>query len=233
MGLPPNVKSILPSLRVEDDRIATLAIADIRRQLPSLRISSGREDVADGAITLSIEDLRKLLRIALAGVEVDEKWYLTQVPELGKAIEVGAFKLAAEHYQVHGYLEGRLPKKPIVDEEFYCQAYPDIAQAIRSGKLKSASEHYFRSGYSEGRNPIPPPTIDKKQRVTQKRQPTPAVEPAPNRRADPPNSSGSAGLKGNPQRHREGDGPGLRQRHDRLSVTAQGSRLRSTDVAMD
>ena len=165
MGLPPNVKSILPSLRVEDDRIATLAIADIKRQLPSLRISSGREDVADGAITLSIEDLRKLLRIALAGVEVDEKWYLTQVPELGNAIEVGAFESAAEHYHVHGYLEGRLPKKPTVDEEFYCQAYPDIAQAIRSGKLKSAYEHYLRSGYAEGRNPTPPPTRDKKQRV--------------------------------------------------------------------
>ena len=60
MTLPPNVKSILPSLQVEDDRIATLAVADIKRQLPSLQISSNREDVPDGVITLSIEDLRKL-----------------------------------------------------------------------------------------------------------------------------------------------------------------------------
>ena len=47
MSPPPNVKSILPSLRVEDERIATLAIADIRRQLPSLRILSAHGEMTD------------------------------------------------------------------------------------------------------------------------------------------------------------------------------------------
>ena len=224
MDLPPNVKSILPSLKVEDDRIATLAIADVKRQLPSLQISSGREGVADGAITLSIEDLRKLLRIALAGVEVDEKWYLTQVAALGKAIEDGAFGSPSEHYRVHGYLEGRLPKKPTVDEEYYLQTYPDVAQAIRSGKLKSAYEHYIGCGNAEGRNPTPPLARDKKQRITQKQRPTPTAEPVPVRRASFGNSSEPAGLKGNAQRHREGDRPGLGRRHDQLSLTAHGSR---------
>ena len=232
MTLPPNVKSILPSLQVEDDRIATLAVADIKRQLPSLRISSNREDVPDGVITLSIEDLRKLLRIALAGVEVDKKWYLTQVPALGKAIEDGAFGSPSEHYHVHGYLEGRLPKKPTVDEEYYLQTYPDVAQAVRSGKLKSAYEHYTGCGYAEGRNPTPPLEKGKEQQVIQKQQLTPTAEAAPDRRANLANSSASAGLKGSAQRHRGGDGPGLGRRHDQSSLTAHGSRPRSTDVVM-
>ena len=202
MGLPPNVKSTLPSLQVEDDRIATLAISDIKRHLPSFRISSGREEVVDGAtITLSIEDLRKLLRIALAGVDVDEKWYLAQVPELGKAIEAGAFRSPAEHYRVHGYLEGRLPKKPTVDEEYYRQTYPDVAQAIETGKLETAYEHYIRCGYAEGRSPIPPAN-PKARRQTQ------TAEPVRDRRA---NLSGPERFR--TQRRRTRDGSVL---HDSL-----------------
>lgn len=219
MGLPPNVKSILPSLRVEDERIATLAIADIKRQLPSLRIANDRQDVTDVVtITLSIEDLRKLLRVALAGVEVDEKWYLTQVPGLSKAIEESAFGSPAEHFRVHGYLEGRLPKKPTVDEEHYCLAYPDVAQAIQSGRLRSAYEHYIRSGNAEGRSPTPPPAN------RNNRQLTPIAEPVPDRRA---NLNGSKRLQGNAQRRRERDGCGLHQPSDQISLAGHGSRLSS------
>jgi hypothetical protein len=192
MGLPPAVKSILPSLQVKRDRTATLDIADIKRQFPSLRISKNRREVTDGStITLSVEDLRKLLRIALAGVAVDERWYLTHVPELGKAIGNGHFESPAEHYFVHGYLEGRLPQEPVVDEEYYRKTYPDIEQAIRSGKLKSAYEHYIKSGYTEGRSPMP--TTQARQRVeaapaiANKPRPEPAPkpgqEPVPNSRA--------------------------------------------------
>jgi hypothetical protein len=158
MGLPPSAKSILPSLQVKDDRTAALAMADIKKHLPSLRIKSDNRDVEDAVtITVSLEDLRKLLRIALADVEVDEKWYVAQVPGLEDALKKGAFESATDHYYIHGYLEGRPPVKPTVDEDYYLKAYADIAQAVKSGKLRSAYEHYVAVGYAEGRSPIPPP----------------------------------------------------------------------------
>ena len=61
--------------------------------LPSLRIKSGNQGLSDAmTITVSLRDLQKLLRIALAGVEVDEKWYATQVPGLVEALKKGHFE---------------------------------------------------------------------------------------------------------------------------------------------
>lgn len=159
MRLPPSVRLILPSLQILEDRAATLAIADIKEHLPSLRIRSDSREVMDAkSITISLDDLRKLLPIALASVEVDEKWYVAQVPGLGEALKNGAFASASEHYCLHGYLEGRPPRKPTVDEDYYLKNYPDVAQAVNSGKERSAHEHYVTSGYAEGRNPVPPST---------------------------------------------------------------------------
>jgi hypothetical protein len=157
MGLPPSVKTLLPSLQIKDDRTATIAIADIKRHLPSLRIRSEVRDLSDAiTLSMSLEDLRKVLRIALAGVEVDEKWYVTQVPGLADALKNGAYESAAEHYRIHGYLENRPAARPTVDESYYLKTYPDIEQAIKSGKLKSSYDHYLTVGYAEGRKASPP-----------------------------------------------------------------------------
>jgi hypothetical protein len=163
MGLPPSVKVTFPSLQINNDRgIATLSFADVKRQLPSLTIKGEGRDLPDAlTITLSAEDLRKLLRIALAGVTVDDKWYAAQIPGLVDDLKAGAFKSATEHYYLHGYLEGRPPENPTIDEDYYLKTYPDIAQAVKSGKLKSAHQHYLMAGYAEGRSASPPPARKK------------------------------------------------------------------------
>ena len=132
MAAPRTIRKFLPSLTVEGDETATVEIADIKALLPSLKIH-------DSTISMSLVDLRLLLKAALAGVHVEEKWYLQQVPELRRDISQGKFSSAAEHYKVHGYLEGRLPERPTVDEQYYLKAYPDVATAIRTGRVKAHS----------------------------------------------------------------------------------------------
>jgi hypothetical protein len=123
--LPPSVKSFLPSLKI-----------------------------SDGNATLAIADLRKIIRMALKDVVVDENWYFKRYPKVGEAAKQGMVT-AAEHYVSHGYLEGRLPFRPEVDEEFYLRANPDIARAVKERVQKSGFDHFVLSGYLEGRRPRP------------------------------------------------------------------------------
>ena len=155
MSFLPSVRSILPSLHIKEGTV-TLSVTDVRNNLPSLKIDSDSRDVTNGVVvTMSVEDLRKVLRVALATVHLDEKWYVAQVPGLAEALQNGDFESAADHYQNHGFLEGRPPEKPSVDEDYYIKTYPDVAQAIKAGKLKSGYEHFVTTGYAEGRSPTP------------------------------------------------------------------------------
>jgi hypothetical protein len=156
MSIPPSVKKIAPSLQIKNGETMTLSLADLKGIFPSLEINLHNSSVpSDGTVKMSITDLRKILRVALAGTHVDEAWYLGQVPGLRKDIQKGEFESASEHYVMHGYLEGLLPERPIVDEKFYLQHYPDIAAAIKSGTVISGYEHFVRDGYSEGRMMAP------------------------------------------------------------------------------
>lgn len=156
MSFPPSLKSIVPSLKIEKEKV-TLSLGDLKALLPSLRFDSQVvDDPFNGNIEISIKDLRNILGVALAGIEVDDEWYLSQVDGLRMAIQREKFKSAAEHYVLHGYLEGRLPKRPVVDERFYLKQNPDVAAAVKAGKLKSGFDHFVSSGYSEGRLPLSP-----------------------------------------------------------------------------
>ena len=158
MSVPPSIKSLLPSLKIDEIRgVARLAVADLRRRLPSLNFDQAGRDVTDGLnVTLSMNDLRKLLRVVLTRVDVDEKWYIQQVSGLEVSIRKGHFASAAEHFLLCGYLEGRLPQRPKVDEDYYFRTYPDVAKAVKAGKLKSAYEHFLAAGYAEGRQATRP-----------------------------------------------------------------------------
>lgn len=108
------------------------------------------------AVVLPIADFRRLVAFALAGVVVDEDWYLAQYPDVGgdaKARRAGGY--ATQHYRHHGYLEGRLPRDPVVDEEWYRKTNPDVDAAIRRGTIPDAKFHFLDSGYLEGRKPTP------------------------------------------------------------------------------
>jgi hypothetical protein len=161
--LPPSPKQLLPSLRIANDEMVIVALDDLRKSLPSLRLKGDEREIGGNVeVTLSQADFRRVLSIALSGVQFDEKWYLTQVPELRDDLKRGAFRSAAEHYYFHGYLEGRFPHKPKVDEKYYLETYPDIARAVQSGQVKSAYEHFVTDGYAEGRKPVPSAEGDKR-----------------------------------------------------------------------
>jgi hypothetical protein len=155
MPIPPSLKKIVPSLKIQDGKSATLSLTDLKAILPSLEIDVQGSRLPSGVfIKIDIDDLRKIVRVALSNVEVDEAWYLGQVPGLRQDIQKGKFDSPAEHYLMHGYLEGQLPKRPVVDEQFYLQQYPDVAAAIKSGQSRGAFEHFVRDGYKEGRRPL-------------------------------------------------------------------------------
>ncbi len=115
----------------------------------------GNKLILDGEVKLSISDVSKILRIALAQVQIDETWYLGEVPDLRRDIQKGSFKSVADHYLTHGYLEGRLPERPTVDEKFYLQNNPDVAAGIKAGQVKSGYDHFVKNGYAEGRAAVP------------------------------------------------------------------------------
>lgn len=42
-------------------------------------------------------------------ITVDERWYLTQYPDIAKAVRRGRFPAGQQHFETIGYAEGRLP----------------------------------------------------------------------------------------------------------------------------
>jgi hypothetical protein len=44
-----------------------------------------------------------------APIKVDEAWYLTRYPDVADGIRKGLLTSAQEHFNMDGYMEGRLP----------------------------------------------------------------------------------------------------------------------------
>ena len=123
MKLPPSIKTIAPSLTLH----------------------------GPNSVVLDRHDCAKLLAPLLADVAVDESWYRSQYSDVRDGIERGEFISATQHYQLVGFIEGRLPFEPDVDEEFYRMRYQDVANAINRGLFPHAKAHFIREGYLEGR----------------------------------------------------------------------------------
>ena len=155
MSLPPSVRVLTPSLRLDE---------------------------TSNIVALSFDDFKRLIAFALEGVIVDEDWYIARYSDVREAAESRGLKsYATEHYRTHGFLEGRLPHDPVVDEAWYRQTYPDVDEAIRQGREVSAKSHFVEQGYHEGRKPVPdePPTdAATPQRSTRNGRAPVAVRPA-------------------------------------------------------
>jgi hypothetical protein len=129
MSLPPSVRVLTPSFSLNE---------------------------TSNIVTLSIDDFKKLIGFALESIEVDEDWYIARYSDVREASQSrGSKSYATEHYRSHGFLEGRLPRDPVVDEEWYRKCYPDVDEAIRLGREVSAKSHFLDQGYHEGRKPVP------------------------------------------------------------------------------
>jgi hypothetical protein len=70
-------------------------------------------------VNCSYENLVQLIRRLIAGVEVDEKWYLARYEDIKEAIETGSVASARAHFVNDGYFEGRVPFGIKVDEKYY------------------------------------------------------------------------------------------------------------------
>ena len=106
-------------------------------------------------VTGSYEPFHDALRLLLAGIDVDEDWYLAQNPDIAEAIRAGTTESAKRHFVEYGYFEGRLPFHIAVDERWYLLQNPDVAENVRRGVVESAQRHFELNGYREGRLPFP------------------------------------------------------------------------------
>ena len=103
----------------------------------------------------SYESFLDAVRLVLAGIDVDEDWYLAQNPDIAEAIRSGTTKSAKRHFVEYGYFEGRLPFHIAVDERWYLLQNPDVAENVRREVVESAQRHFELDGYREGRLPFP------------------------------------------------------------------------------
>lgn len=105
-------------------------------------------------VSVSYEDFIGLLKTMLAGVEVDEEWYLDTYEDIARAVRDGVVRSAKQHFIDDGYFEGRMPFPIRVDEAWYLQHNPDVAESVRRGIIASGQVHFQEDGYREGRMPF-------------------------------------------------------------------------------
>jgi len=117
----------------------------------SIEISTVRGELR---VNMSYEDFVKILRTMIAGIEVDEGWYLRTYEDLASAIRGGSVASAKQHFVADGYFEGRRPFAMDIDERWYLTQNPDVAESVRRGDVPSAQEHFDQDGYREGRLPF-------------------------------------------------------------------------------
>ena len=104
-------------------------------------------------VNAAYEDLVRLIQLLLAGIEVDEAWYLQQNEDVALGIREGKIKSPKQHFLDHGYFEGRAPFQITVDEAWYLANNEDVAEQVRLGTFASGQAHFDQSGYHEGRLP--------------------------------------------------------------------------------
>jgi hypothetical protein len=107
-------------------------------------------------VSASFEEIQRMIRALLAGIQVDEAWYLQRNEDVAQGIREGTITSARQHFLDHGYFEGRAPFRVAVDEAWYLATYPDVAAQVDQGLCASAQAHFDASGYHEGRLPAPP-----------------------------------------------------------------------------
>ncbi len=119
-----------------------------------LRVTQAKSGVM--RMNATYEDVVRLIQLLLAGIEVDEVWYLQRNEDVALGIREGKIKSAKEHFINHGYFEGRAPFHIAVDEAWYLAENEDVAEQVRLGTFASGQAHFDQSGYHEGRLPCPP-----------------------------------------------------------------------------
>lgn len=101
------------------------------------------------------ESFLSIIRLILATIEVDERWYLRQYDDIATAVRNGIITSGRHHFIEDGYFEGRLPFPIQIDERWYLEQNPDVANDVKAGRVASGQAHFDADGYREGRLPFP------------------------------------------------------------------------------
>ena len=104
--------------------------------------------------TASYENLVMMIKLLLSAVEVNERWYLTQYPDVADAIAQGKTPSARQHFIDNGYFEGRLPFPIPVDEDWY-KRIPRCGRE-HTARLRPVRPGAFRSRWIQGGTPAVP-----------------------------------------------------------------------------
>lgn len=105
-------------------------------------------------VSCTYENLVQMIRQLIAGVNVDEGWYLERYQDIAEAVSNGIVASAKSHFINDGYFEGRMPFPIRVDERYYLAENPGVADYVRKGHLESGQQHFDENGYKEGRLPF-------------------------------------------------------------------------------
>lgn len=105
-------------------------------------------------VSCTYDNIVEMFRQMIAGIEVDEAWYLERYPDIAAAIRRGDVPSAQWHFVNDGYFEGRMPFQIHVDEHYYLANNAGIAEYVRKGLLESGQQHFEENGYAEGRLPF-------------------------------------------------------------------------------
>ena len=105
-------------------------------------------------VSLAYDEFVKILRMMIAGIEVDEVWYLKENGDIAQAIANGTVASAKQHFVDDGYFEGRRPFPMPVDERWYLEHNADVAESVRKGVVSGGEQHFVEDGYREGRLPF-------------------------------------------------------------------------------
>jgi hypothetical protein len=76
--------------------------------------------------TAPYDEIQRMIRTLLIGMDFDEAWYLARNPDIADAVKAGIFKCGKEHFLSDGYFEGRQPFPIDVDAEWYLSRYPEV-----------------------------------------------------------------------------------------------------------
>lgn len=112
-------------------------------------------DAEAQTVTMPLDALRGLVRLAALGAGFDEGWYTTAYSDIADAISAGTVETGLGHFAAGGWFDGRHPAWFAVDEDYYIDRYPDVAAGLAAGQFPSGAAHFNMSGYSEGRIPAP------------------------------------------------------------------------------
>jgi hypothetical protein len=122
---------------------------EILKSYMTVGVKDGEPDVS-----CSHDDFVTMIRRVLAGIEIDEAWYLDRYPDIADAIENGIVTSAQQHFVNDGYFEGRQPFPMHVNERWYLMNNTGVADFVRQGKMESGQRHFEENGYKEGRLPF-------------------------------------------------------------------------------